>query len=172
VPLSPNATHGKSRQWTTASGRLTSSTRRLKQSDPGNLPKGDPRKARITQQVRSTTTAPLRWLADRLHMGTSANILHACHGSLRRVMSLWGLGRPAALRLPDRRRDLRQNGAIIKNFSPDPFLSAEKTWEETAASGAVGRFRRKRRRKSTKRIGVQPLFASVAAIQRLVAVIR
>jgi hypothetical protein len=50
----------------------------LRQRELAHLPKGDPRKARIAQQVRSTTTAPLRWLADRLHMGTSANILHAC----------------------------------------------------------------------------------------------
>ena len=42
------------------------------------LAKGDPRKARIAARVRSTTTVPLQWLADQLHMGTAANILHAC----------------------------------------------------------------------------------------------
>jgi hypothetical protein len=50
----------------------------LKPNDLPALAKGDPRKARIAQQVRSGTTVPLQWLADRLHMGTSANILHAC----------------------------------------------------------------------------------------------
>ena len=47
----------------------------------GDLPglaKGDVRKARIAAQVRSGTTVRLQWLADRLHMGTAANIPHAC----------------------------------------------------------------------------------------------
>jgi hypothetical protein len=50
----------------------------LKPGELGSLAKGDPRKARIAGQVRSTTTVPLQWLADQLHMGTAANILHAC----------------------------------------------------------------------------------------------
>ena len=50
----------------------------LRPAELGSRAKGDPRKARIASQVRSTTTVPLQWLADQLSMGTAANIFHAC----------------------------------------------------------------------------------------------
>lgn len=43
-----------------------------------SLAKGDARKARIAAKVRRQTTVPLQWLANQLHMGTAANIIHAC----------------------------------------------------------------------------------------------
>jgi hypothetical protein len=51
---------------------------RLQRENLRYLPKGDARKARIALRVRSETTVPLQWPANELHMGTAANILHAC----------------------------------------------------------------------------------------------
>ena len=47
---------------------------RWKQGDLERRPKGDPKKVRIAARLRRETTVTLKWIAQRLHMGTWTNL--------------------------------------------------------------------------------------------------
>ena len=48
--------------------------RKLKESDLPVLSKGDPRKIAVAQRPREETMATVRWIAERLHMGSVAYV--------------------------------------------------------------------------------------------------
>ena len=52
--------------------------KRLKwtEADLENQPKGDPKKVKLAVQLRSETTATIKWIAQRLKMGASTHLSH------------------------------------------------------------------------------------------------
>ena len=62
-----------------AKGILTAGLRtfRLAPDDLASLPKGAPQKAIIAREMRRRTSAPLAWVADQLHMGSTSNVSQA-----------------------------------------------------------------------------------------------
>ena len=61
-----------------AEGVVRQGLKRLgwKESDLSARPKGDPKKLKLAERLRTETTASTKWIAERLHMGTWTYLNH------------------------------------------------------------------------------------------------
>jgi putative transposase len=80
----------RSRQWEAALERLQRKLGRIN-SDSKTAPKGAPWKVDLAIAMRAETTAPLSWIASRLHMGTVGSVSHYLYLARHRLSKVTDL---------------------------------------------------------------------------------